>query len=121
DDLVLLVAHGAEVSAQISQPRTCVNDGDTVRIGDLQAGSIAAELLKTGIADGDGSARTIKLELHTIFLMNVCWRIASETETKAAHGLSLLLLACGTRPSAIAAVRPWDSARFWCLSKVTNR
>jgi hypothetical protein len=30
----------------------------------LQAGGVAAELLETGIADGNGSPRTIKLELH---------------------------------------------------------
>jgi hypothetical protein len=54
-DLFLLVADGAEVSAQVSQSRACVNDGDAVRIGErhLQAGCVAAELLKTGIADGD--------------------------------------------------------------------
>ena len=69
-DLFLFVADGSQVSAQISQSRACVNDRDAVRIGerDLQASGIAAELLKTGITDGDGSARTIKLELHTIFL-----------------------------------------------------
>ena len=69
-DLLLLVADGAKVSAQISQSRACVNDGDVVRIGerDLQARGVAAELLKTGIADGDGSPRTIKLELHRIVL-----------------------------------------------------
>src|SRR5213595_4313688 len=68
NDLFLLVADGAKVSAQISQSRARVNDGDAVRIGerDLQAGGVAAELLKTGIADGDGSPRTIKLELHRI-------------------------------------------------------
>jgi hypothetical protein len=52
-DLLLLVADGAKVSAQISQSRARVNDGDAVRIGDLQARRVAAELLKTGIADGD--------------------------------------------------------------------
>jgi hypothetical protein len=62
------VADGAKVSAQISQSRARVNDGDAVRIGDLQARRIAAELLKTGIADGDGSPRTIKLKLHRIIL-----------------------------------------------------
>ena len=69
-DLFLFVADGSQVSAQISQSRACVNDGDAVRIGerDLQASGIAPELLKTGITNGDGSARTIKLELHTIFL-----------------------------------------------------
>ena len=68
NDLFLLVADGEEVSAQISQSRARVDDGDAVRIGerDLQAGGVAAELLKTGIADGDGSPRTIKLELHRI-------------------------------------------------------
>src|SRR5262249_8108202 len=68
DDLLLLVADGAEVSAQISQARTGVNDGDAVGIGerDLQAGGVAAELLKTGIADGNGSARAIKLKPHRV-------------------------------------------------------
>jgi hypothetical protein len=65
-DLFLLVADGAKVSAQISQSRARVNDDDAVHIGerDLQAGGVAAELLKTGIADGNGSPRTIKLEFH---------------------------------------------------------
>src|SRR5439155_38315 len=36
-DLLLLVADGAKVSAQISQSRAGVNDCDLVRIGDLQA------------------------------------------------------------------------------------
>src|SRR6266571_869338 len=67
-DLLLLVAHGEKVSAQISQSRAGVNDGDLVRIDDLQARGVAAELLKTGIADGDGSPRAIKLELHRIVL-----------------------------------------------------
>jgi hypothetical protein len=46
--LFLLVADGAKVSAQISQSRARVNDGDAVRIGErnLQAGGVAAELLK---------------------------------------------------------------------------
>src|SRR5439155_26814019 len=63
-----LVADGAKVSAQISQSRASVNDGDAVHIGegDLQTGGVAAELLKTGIADGDGSPRTINLEFHRI-------------------------------------------------------
>ena len=57
NDLFLLVADGEEVSAQISQSRAGVNDGDAVGIGerDLQTGGVAAEFLKTGIADGDGS------------------------------------------------------------------
>ena len=67
-DLLLLVADGAEISTQISQSRAGVNDGDLVRIGDLQARGVAAELLKTSIADGDGSPRTIKLKLHRIIL-----------------------------------------------------
>lgn len=73
DDLVLLMADGAKVSAQISQSRARVNDDDAVRIGerDLQARRVAAELLKTGIADGDGSPRTIKLELHRIVFMKL--------------------------------------------------
>ena len=55
---------------QGSDAGTRVNDRDAVRVGerDLQAGGIAAELLKTGITDGDGSPRTIKLELHKIVL-----------------------------------------------------
>jgi len=69
-DLFLFAADGSQVSAQISQSRACVDDGDAVRIGerDLQAGGVAAELLKTGIADRDGSARAIKLKLHIIVL-----------------------------------------------------
>jgi hypothetical protein len=69
-DLFLLVADGAKVSTQISQSCSRVNDGDAVGIGegDLQARGVASELLKTGIADGDGSSRTIKLELHRIVL-----------------------------------------------------
>src|SRR5437660_856706 len=86
-DLFLLVADGEEVSAQISQSRAGVNDGDAVRIGerDLQAGGVAAELLKPGIADGNGSARTIKLQLHTIVFMKVSPRLAS---SKLIHVLS---------------------------------
>jgi len=69
-DLFLLVADGANVSTQISQSCSRVNDGDAVGIGegDLQARGVASELLKTGIADGDGSSRAIKLELHRIIL-----------------------------------------------------
>jgi hypothetical protein len=75
----LLVADGEEVSAQISQSCARVKDGDAVRIRerDLQASGVAAELLKPAIADGDGSARTVKLELHTIVFMNVSPRRAS--------------------------------------------
>jgi hypothetical protein len=42
----------------------------------LQARGVAAELLKTGIADGDGSPRTIKLELHRIVLYEGKSRLA---------------------------------------------
>jgi len=78
-DFFLPVADGEEVSAQISQSCARVNDGDAVRIGkrDLQAGGVAAEFLETGIADGDGSARTVKLELHTNVFMKVSPRLAS--------------------------------------------
>jgi hypothetical protein len=65
-DLLLFVTDGAKVSAQIPQSRASVNDGDLVRIDELQARRVAAEFLKTGIADGDGSPGTIKLELHRI-------------------------------------------------------
>ena len=66
NDLFLLVADGAEVSAQIPQSRARVNDGDAVCVGerDLQAGGVATELLKAAIGDGNRSARTIELELH---------------------------------------------------------
>jgi hypothetical protein len=54
NDLFLLVADGAEVSAEIAQSRAGVNDDDAVRVGerDLQARGVATELLKAGIADG---------------------------------------------------------------------
>jgi hypothetical protein len=70
DDLVLLVAHGAEVFAQISQSGARVNNGDAVGIGehDLQTGGVSAELLKIRIANGDGSPRTVEFQPHgTIF------------------------------------------------------
>jgi hypothetical protein len=68
-DLLLLVADGSKVSAQVSQSRAGVNDGDLVRIGDLQARRVPAELLKPGIADRDGSPRTIKLKFHRIWFL----------------------------------------------------
>src|SRR4029077_16040160 len=66
EHLLLLVTDGAKVFAQISQSRSRVDDSDAVRVGerDLQAGSVAAELLEPRIANGDGAARTVKLELH---------------------------------------------------------
>ena len=66
--LFLLVADGEEVSAQISQSRARVDNDDAVRVGerDLQAGGVAAELLKTRITNGDGSPRTLKLKPHRI-------------------------------------------------------
>src|SRR5215468_7087482 len=78
-DLVLLVADGAEVSAQISQSRARVDNGDAVHVSqhDLEAGGVAAELLKTCIADRDGSPRTVELELHRVVLMKVSFRVAS--------------------------------------------
>ena len=78
-DFVLLVADGAEVSAEVPQSCTRIDNGDAVHVGqhDLEAGGVAAELLKTRIADGDGSPRTVKLELHRIVLMKVSFRGAS--------------------------------------------
>jgi hypothetical protein len=76
-DLFLLVADGAKVSAQISQSRAGVNDGDLVRIDDLQTRGVATEFLKTGIADGDGSPRSIKLELHRIVFVMLSPQLAS--------------------------------------------
>src|SRR5437763_3551644 len=83
NDLFLLMADGEEISAQISQSRARVNDGDAVGIGerDLQAGGVAAEFLKPGIADGDGSARTVKLELHTNVFMKVSPRLRSSKQS----------------------------------------
>jgi hypothetical protein len=37
----------------------------------LEAGGVSAELLKTGITDGDGSPRAIKLELHRILFVKL--------------------------------------------------
>src|SRR5438874_1891427 len=61
---------------------TLRRDGYAFRIGerDLQAGRVAAEFLKTGIADGDGSTRTVKLEPHTIVFMKVRPRLASSKQ-----------------------------------------
>jgi len=70
-DFFLLVSNGEEIASQISQSRAGVNDGNAVGIGesDLQAGGIPAELLETGITDGDGSTRAVKFELH------VSWQV----------------------------------------------
>jgi hypothetical protein len=78
DNLVLLVTDNAEVFAQISHSRAGVNDGDAVRIGerDLQAGGVTPELLETGIADGNGSPRTVKLELHRATAFMVWLRLS---------------------------------------------
>jgi hypothetical protein len=69
-DSVLLVTDSAEVSAQISQSCARVNDSDAIHIGegDLQAGGVAAELLKTRIANGDRPPRTVKFKPHWILL-----------------------------------------------------
>ena len=67
-DLFLLVPDGEEVAPQISQSRAGVNDGNAVGIGegDLQAGGVTAELLKTSITDGDGSPRAVKFKFHKV-------------------------------------------------------
>jgi hypothetical protein len=52
----------------------------------LQAGGVAAELLKTGIADGDGAPRAVKLKPHRI-LLNVC--NLGPGQKKCLHGLAL--------------------------------
>ena len=84
DNLFLFVADGAEVSAQISQSRAGVNDGDAIRIGerDLQAGGVAAELLKTRVANGDGSPGTIKLKPHRILFRKGNPRLANKKRDK---------------------------------------
>jgi hypothetical protein len=68
DHLILLVADGTEISTQISQSRASVDDDYAVRVRkrDLQAGGVAAELLKTRIANRDGSPRAVKLKPHRI-------------------------------------------------------
>ena len=52
-DLILLVAHGAEIPAQVSQSRSGVDDGDAIRVPDFQARGVATELLETRIANGN--------------------------------------------------------------------
>jgi hypothetical protein len=52
-----------------------------VRICDLQARRVAAELLKTGIADGHGSPRTIKLEFHSL-LRRLFHRLRCDEEAR---------------------------------------
>jgi len=86
DDLVLLVADSPEVFAEISYSRARVNDGDAVRIGegDLQAGSVTAELLETGIADRYGTPRTVKLELHRAVFI-IWWASSRCANLKSRH------------------------------------
>ena len=71
DDLILLVTDSPEVFTEISDSSTGVKDGNAVRIRerDLQAGSIAAELLETRIANRNRSPSTVELELHAIILV----------------------------------------------------
>src|SRR5260221_3848856 len=85
NDLFLLVADGAKVSAQISQSRARVNDGDAARIGkrDLAAGCGARGLLETRIADGGRFPRSIILSLYTICVMNRSFPVASIKLTRS--------------------------------------
>jgi hypothetical protein len=102
DNLFLLVADGAEVSAQISQSRPGVNDGDAIRIGerDLQAGGVAAELLKTRIAKGDGSPGTIKLKPHRILFRKVIARVANKKRNKPRKAVARSIFVSGASPVA---------------------
>ena len=73
------MADGAHVSAEIAKSRSGVNDSDAVRIRerDLKTGGVAAELLKAGVTDWDGTARTIKFEFHRIVFVKLSLRFAS--------------------------------------------
>jgi hypothetical protein len=86
----------------------------------LQAGGVAAELLKTGIADGDGSARTIKLELHTIVFINVSPRLAS---SKLVRVIRFELWAAITSGSNHSASRLRDRVflAVWNLANLKSR
>ena len=66
-DLLLLVANREQILPQIPDSGARVDDRDAVgvRERELQAGGIAAELLESGIADGDGAPGSIKFKLHT--------------------------------------------------------
>src|SRR6266480_2320577 len=114
DDLFLLVADGAEVSAQISQSRARVDDDDAVRVGerDLQAGGVAAELLKTGIANGDGSPGTIKLKPHRIVSGKDNPRVANKKRDKPRKPVarSVFVSAFIIHPGLLRRYRPRTSS-----------
>jgi len=66
DEQVLAVSNRAHVPAEIAKPRSSVNNDNTIglRECDLKARRVAAELLEASITDWDGTAGTVKFELH---------------------------------------------------------
>ena len=62
DQLVLAMSDRAHVPAEIANPSSGVNNGDTIRVlkRDLKASSVAAELLEASITDWGGTADTVK-------------------------------------------------------------
>src|SRR6516165_6469715 len=114
-DFFLFVADGVEISTQISQSRACINNGDAIRIGerDLHAGGVAAELLKTGIADGDGAPRAIKLKPHRILL---------DVDYLKSHFLCVTLMSVISARSKRMSAWPRTSAtREWCTRQHLER
>src|SRR4029079_18656789 len=65
--LVLMMPDRGQVSAEISQAGSGIDDRDAICIFkcDLKTGGVTAELLKAGITDRDGAADAVKLKLHT--------------------------------------------------------
>ena len=65
--LLLVVSDRAQVPTEVAKPRSGVNNCNTIRIRerDLKTGGVATELLEASIADWDGTAATVKFELHT--------------------------------------------------------
>jgi hypothetical protein len=62
DQSVLMVSDRTKVPTEIAKPRSGVNNGNTIRVGerDLKTGGVAAELLEARITDWDGAAGTVK-------------------------------------------------------------
>jgi hypothetical protein len=59
---------GAQIAAEIPQPRSRIDDRDAIRIAesDLKTSRVTAELLKPRVTNRDRPARAIKLELHKL-------------------------------------------------------
>src|SRR5262249_53488180 len=67
DNLLLPMAHGHQILAEIPDPGARVKNGNRLRVGYSHAhtGAVGAKFLKAGITHGSGTARAIEFEFHS--------------------------------------------------------